>query len=83
MGTYLYHYSRNGHPLLGLFVTPASGELAANVETMSRHSQHKLGVVTFNIDSWDDEPSIEHNLIEKIRTSEKAFVEKVAQALKV
>ncbi len=81
MGTYLYHYSRAGRPILGLFVTPTPGAACANVETLSRHPMHRMGVAAFDITGWDDESPADAISMEKIRKAEGEFAKVVENEL--
>lgn len=82
MGTYLYHYSRSDHPILGLFVTPVPGKTTANIETIARHPHHKLGVAAFDITGWENDTTGQGVSIDLIREAENAFAKKVSEALK-
>jgi 5-methylcytosine-specific restriction enzyme subunit McrC len=81
MGTYLYHYGRSERPILGLFVTPVPGANAANVETMSQHPLHKIGVVAFDITGGDGTTMSAANFREMIRRAEDTFAEVVRREL--
>ena len=81
MGTYLYHYSRADHPIIGLFVTPTPGTACPNVETLSRHPLHRLGVVAFDITGWDYESPTSEIPMEKIRKAEETFAKVVENEL--
>ncbi len=81
MGTYLYHYGRADHPMLGLFVTPAPGMTTANLETLSRHPLHRLGVLAFDITGWDDEAPTYSIPMENIHKAEETFVKEVNDEL--
>lgn len=82
MGTYLYHYGREDHPLLGLFITPVRGAPQGDVAALSRHPQHRLGVLTFDITGWDAAALVsESPALEQLRRAEAAFAQKVLHAL--
>lgn len=81
MGTYLYHYGRSERPILGLFVTPVPGANAANVETLSQHPLHKIGVAAFDITGWDDTTTSSAIPSEMIRRAEDTFAEVVRREL--
>lgn len=83
MGTYLYHYGRHERPILGLFVTPVSGSITANVETLSRHSLHKMGVAVFDITGWDNTSTSAAATIEMIHKSEEDFADVVMRELEL
>ena len=73
MGTYLYHYSHANNPILGLFVTPVADTISANVETLNRHSLHRLGVVTFDISRWEEKENAGESTAFCIRNAEEDF----------
>ncbi len=81
MGTYLYHYGRSERPILGLFVTPVPGANATNVETLSQHPLHKIGVAAFDITGWDDTTTSSAIPSEMIRRAEDTFAEVVRREL--
>jgi 5-methylcytosine-specific restriction endonuclease McrBC regulatory subunit McrC len=81
MGTYLYHYSSPGQPMLGLFVSPVSGEAKASVETLKSNPRHRLGVATFDVSRWDE--IVEGSAIpnDEIRDAERAFARAIEEEL--
>lgn len=83
MGTYLYHYGRHERPILGLFVTPVSGSITANVETLSRHLLHKIGVAAFDITGWDSSSTNSAAIIDVIHRSEEDFAGVVMRELEL
>jgi 5-methylcytosine-specific restriction enzyme subunit McrC len=83
MGTYLYHYSGFDRPILGLFVTPTPGAVSPDVETLSHHPLHRLGVVAFDITSWDDKSHTNEIPIANIRKAEETFAKVVEKELAI
>lgn len=84
MSTYLYHYSRSDRPIIGLFVTPIAGAISSNVETLSLHPLHRLGVVALDISRWEKEGKSGEETalpIELIRYAEVTFAKTVEAEL--
>ncbi|GAA5142533.1 hypothetical protein GCM10023213_28670 [Prosthecobacter algae] len=82
MSTYLYHYGRTDRSLLGLFITPVRGAPQGDVAALSRHPQHRLGVLTFDITGWDAAGLASASpALEQLRRAEATFAQKVLHAL--
>jgi 5-methylcytosine-specific restriction enzyme subunit McrC len=82
MCTYLYHYGDQDRPILGLFVTPVSGLSSPSVETFSSTSQHRIGVVTFDIARWDEQELDREQMMPLLKEAERSFCESLAAVLR-
>lgn len=93
MVTYMYHYG-SGTNLVGLFICPgkdAPGNDPGSPHTMAKDTNHKIGVVNFDVDGGEKEQDLketddekkkrEREELEALRGREVEFAEKINELL--
>jgi 5-methylcytosine-specific restriction enzyme subunit McrC len=80
MNTYLYHYGNCDDNILGLFISPISGD--KEVKRLSKNNNHKIGVINLNIQQFDEQEKNEFSL-EAIYKEEANFIEKIKEELEI
>ena len=74
MTTYLYHYGKQGSPIVGIFTAPIACK-EKDIHTYSENSNHRIGLVNLNIEDAGDD-------INKIYSLEKEYIDEISDLLK-
>jgi len=81
MSSYLYHYSREDKPIVGLFISPIGGDEDLNI--LSHNDKHQMGVVNLNIEQFtqDSDEDFQKFSRESIEEEERKFISKIPLAI--